>query len=48
MFGAVIIPSYVLAPILGDNYLVLYGVGGILCLLSGVCAFALPEVLKKA
>ena len=47
LFGAVVIPSYILAPILGTNYTALYGIGGALCLLIAVCAFVLPEVLKR-
>ena len=47
LFGAVVIPSYILAPILGTNYTALYGIGGALCLVIAVCVFALPEVLKR-
>lgn len=47
LLGAVAIPSYILAPILGTNYSALYGIAGILCLVVAVCAIALPEVLKR-
>lgn len=46
LFGAVVIPSYILAPILGTNYGALYGIGGFLCLIAAVCVFVLPELLK--
>lgn len=47
LFGAVVIPSYILVPILGANYPVLYGVSGILCLAAVACIIPLPEVLKQ-
>ena len=47
LFGAVVIPSYILTPILGANYPALYGVGGVLCLVAAVCVLALPEVIKS-
>ena len=47
LFGAVVIPSYILMPILGENWPVFYGIGGILCLIAAVCALALPEILKR-
>ena len=46
LFGAVVIPSYVLMPILGENWPVFYGIGGVLCLIAAACIFLLPEVLK--
>ncbi len=46
LFGAVVIPSYILAPILGTNFPMLYMIAGILCLIIAVCTFALPEVTK--
>lgn len=48
LFGAVVIPSYILAPILGTNYSMLYIIAGILCLLIVVCTFVLPEVAKRS
>ena len=47
LFGAVVIPSYILVPILGTNYPMLYGIGGILCLVAAACIFVLPEVLGR-
>ncbi|MDO5118277.1 MAG: MFS transporter [Eggerthellaceae bacterium] len=47
LFGAVVIPSYILMPILGENWPVFYGIGGILCIVAAVCVFLLPEVLKR-
>jgi NNP family nitrate/nitrite transporter-like MFS transporter len=47
LFGAVVIPSYILAPILGTNYSMLYGIAGILCLVIAACVFVVPEVLKR-
>lgn len=44
LFGAVVIPSYILAPLLGENYPVLYGVAGILCLLIAACVVPLPDM----
>ena len=43
LLDAVVIPSYVLAPILGTNYPVFYGIAGALCLVAGACALALPN-----
>ena len=48
LFGAVVIPSYILTPILGTNYPVFYGIAGILCLMIAVCTFVLPEVAKRS
>lgn len=47
LFGAVVIPSYILMPILGENWPVFYGLGGVLCVVAAVCIFLLPEVLKR-
>ena len=47
LFGAVVIPSYILMPILGANYPVLYGIAGILCLGIAACVLVLPEILKR-
>ena len=47
LLGAVVIPSYILAPILGTNYVALYGIAGVLCVVIAICAFLLPEVLKR-
>lgn len=47
LVGAVVIPSYILMPILGENWPLFYGIGGILCLIAAVCVFILPEVLKR-
>lgn len=47
LFGAVVIPSYILMPILGENWPVFYGIGGILCIVAAACVFVLPEVLKR-
>lgn len=44
LFGAVVIPSYILTPILGTNYPVLYGIAGAMCLVVAACVFVLPEV----
>ena len=44
LFGAVVIPSYILAPLLGENYPVLYVVAGILCLIIAACMIPLPEI----
>ena len=43
LFGAVVIPSYILMPILGANYPVLYGIAGILCLVIVACVLPLPR-----
>ena len=48
LFGAVVIPSYILTPILGTNYPVFYGTAGILCLMIAVCTFVLPEVARRS
>jgi len=48
LFGAVVIPSYILTPILGANYPVFYGVAGFLCLVAAACLFVLPEVFKRS
>ncbi|MBR0405820.1 MAG: MFS transporter [Eggerthellaceae bacterium] len=47
LFGAVVIPSYILMPIVGENWPVFYGIGGILCIVAAACVFVLPEVLKR-
>ncbi len=47
LFGAVVIPSYILTPIVGANYPVFYGVAGVLCLIAAACVVPLPEVLGK-
>jgi NNP family nitrate/nitrite transporter-like MFS transporter len=47
LLGAVVIPSYILIPILGANYPALYGIAGVLCLVAAACVFMLPEVLKR-
>ncbi len=47
LFGAVVIPSYILMPILGENWPVFYGIGGILCVVAAACVLVLPEVLKR-
>ena len=47
LMGAVVIPSYIMTPIIGGNYTVFYFIAGALCVGIAVCVFLLPEVLKR-
>ncbi|MCI6433365.1 MAG: hypothetical protein MR828_01085 [Clostridiales bacterium] len=39
LLGAVVLPTYVVIPLCGSDYRAYFTVGGILMLLSSVCAF---------
>lgn len=43
----VVLPSYVIAPIIGDSFRTLYIVGGVLVVIAGVLTLRLPELLKE-
>lgn len=43
----VILPSYVIAPLTGDNFSALYLMGGALALIAAVLVLAIPELLSK-
>ncbi len=45
--GAVVLPTYILTPLFGNNFFVFYLVAGAFCIIAAVCAFALPELFGK-
>ena len=49
LLGAVVLPTYVVIPLCGSDYRAYFTVGGILMLLSFVCAFHSPQavIIKK-
>ena len=47
LVGAVVVPSYIVAPIIGDNFILLFIIAGALVLGAGLLALTLPEVLSK-
>lgn len=47
LLGAVTIPTYVAAPIAGDNFYLFFIIGGISALLTFLLSLALPEVGRK-
>lgn len=47
LVGAVVVPSYIMTPIIGQNFTVFYLVAGVLALGAAGAVFLLPEVLKK-
>ena len=48
LMGAVIIPSFIIAPIAGQNYDMLFALGSVSLLLVGIVAVFLPELGSKA
>lgn len=44
LFGAVVLPSYVLAPIAGGNFVILYILAGACVLISGVLSLCIREI----
>ena len=45
LFGTIVIPSYILTPLVGSNAVLLFGLAGALCLVAVVCIVLLPEVM---
>ncbi len=48
LLGAVIIPTYVITPVSGDNYGILFGMAGICMVCMTLMVFLLPELGTKA
>lgn len=48
LLGAVTIPTYIAAPIAGDNFYLFFIIGGVSALLTFLLSLALPEVGRKA
>lgn len=48
LVGGVVIPSYIMVPLIGNNFPLFYIVAGVLCLAIAGVAALLPEVLRKA
>ncbi|MDR3304534.1 MAG: MFS transporter [Clostridiales Family XIII bacterium] len=46
--GCFLLPTFVLVPIIGSNYRILFYVCALLCVLMALCAVLLPEVGEKA
>lgn len=42
------VPSYILSPIIGDRFVLLYAVAGCLSLIAAVLVLTLPELLQKS
>ena len=47
LMGAVIIPTYILTPLCGDNFFLFYIIAGLICVGATVCVIALPELFEK-
>ena len=47
LLGGVVVPSYIMVPLIGDNFALFYIVAGALCLAIAAIAALLPEVLRK-
>lgn len=47
LFGCVVIPTYIIAKIAGDNYSLILLLGGVCCLLSICGVIFLPDLMKK-
>ena len=47
LVGGVVIPSYIMMPIIGENWILFFIVAGILCIGLAACVMLLPEVLKQ-
>lgn len=48
LIGAVVIPTYIITPIAGDNYYLMFGIAAIFTLLMGLISLLLPELGPKA
>jgi len=47
LLGAVTVPSFVIAPLAGDNFFLMFILGGVCFIIMGVLSLALPEVGPK-
>ena len=47
LFGCVVIPTYIIAPIAGDSYRMIMILAGICGLLSAVCVLGIPDLFRK-
>ena len=46
--GAVLVPTFVLTPLFGDNFVVFYAVAGALCAIMAICCMLLPKLADAA
>lgn len=47
LLGAVIIPTYIAAPMAGENMKILFLAGGICMIFSAVCSLGLPKIKNQ-
>ena len=47
LVGGVVVPSYIMVPLIGDDFALFYLVAGVLCAAIAAIAAVLPEVLRK-
>ena len=41
--GAVVVPTYILTPLFGGNFIAFYAAAGALCLVMAACCLLLPK-----